>query len=243
MTIVEFTYLSLGGLLDIPKKGIKIPSLGMPLIHMLVSSVKTSSSASETSRSSSLADALFTSTQQRVLGALFGQPDRSFFVTQIMELAKSGRGAVQRELERLRNGGLVTVHKVATQKHYQANAASPLFDELCGIIQKTVGLAGPIREALESLPEMPRLALIYGSVARRTDTSSSDIDLLVVSDNAELEQVYAALMPVERVLARPISLMLYTEVGFQERLDNENPFISRILSSPTINLIGSVDAE
>jgi len=210
---------------------------------MVVSSDKMSSSASETTRSSSLADALFTSTQQRVLGALFGQPDRSFFVTQIMELAKSGRGAVQRELERLRNGGLVTVHKVATQKHYQANAASPLFDELCGIIQKTVGLAGPIRKALESLPEMPRLALIYGSVAKRTDTSSSDIDLLVVSDNAELEQVYAALMPVERVLARPISLTLYTEVGFKERLDNENPFISRILSSPTINLIGSVDAE
>ena len=210
---------------------------------MVVSSDKTSSSSSETTRSSSLADALFTSTQQKVLGALFGQPDRSFFVTQIMELAKSGRGAVQRELERLRKGGLVTVHKVATQKHYQANAASPLFDELCGIIQKTVGLAGPIREALESLPETPRLALIYGSVAKRTDTSSSDIDLLVVSDSAKLEQVYAALMPVERVLARPISLTLYTEVDFQERRDNENPFISRILSSPTINLIGSVDAE
>ena len=92
-----------------------------------------------------ISDALFTSTQQRVLGALFGQPDRSFFVTQIMELAKSGRGAVQRELERLHRGGLVTVHKVATQKHFQADATSPLFNELCGIIQKTVGLAGPIR--------------------------------------------------------------------------------------------------
>ena len=51
------------------------------------------------------------------------------------------------------------------------------------------------------------------------------------------------MMPVERVLARPISVTLYTEVDFQERLDNENPFVSRILSSPTIDLIGSVDAE
>lgn len=201
------------------------------------------SNPSESSRSSSLADALFTATQQRVLGALFGQPDRSFFVTQIMELAKSGRGAVQRELERLHKGGLVTVHKVATQKHFQANAASPLFDELCGIIQKTVGLAGPIREALEAMPEIPKLALIYGSVAKRTDTSSSDIDLLVVSDSAELEQVYAAMLPVERMLARPISLTLYTEADFQERLDNNNPFIARVLSSPTINVIGSVDAK
>ena len=122
-----------------------------------------------------------------------------------MEMAGSGRGAVQRELGRLLQGGLVTVKMIGAQKHYQANPASPLFDELCGIIQKTVGLAGPIRVALESLPELPSLAFIYGSVARRTDSSASDIDLLVVSDNTELEQIYAVLMPVERILARPIS--------------------------------------
>jgi predicted nucleotidyltransferase len=191
----------------------------------------------------SISDALFTSTQQRVLGALFGQPDRSFFVTQIMELANSGRGAVQRELGRLLKGGLVSVRMMGTQKHYQANPESPLFDELCGIIQKTVGLAGPIREALESLPELPTLALIYGSVAKRTDTSGSDIDLLVVSDNAELEQIYAALMPVERVLARPISLTLYTASEYQRRLEEGNPFLGRVLDGPVINLIGSVDVE
>jgi predicted nucleotidyltransferase len=191
----------------------------------------------------SLADALFTLTQQRVLGALFGQPDRSFFVTQIMELAGSGRGAVQRELGRLLQGGLVTVQMIGTQKHFQANPDSPLFDELCGIIQKTVGLAGPIREALESLANSPKLAFIYGSVAKRTDTSSSDIDLLVVSDTAELEEVYAVLMPVENALARQISLTLYTDIEFQKRLEDNNPFIKRVLSGPSISLIGSIDGE
>lgn len=191
----------------------------------------------------SLADALFTSTQQRVLGALFGQPDRSFFVTQIMELAHSGRGAVQRELGRLLQGGLVTVQMIGTQKHFRANPDSPLFDELCGIIQKTVGLAGPIGEALESLANSPKLAFIYGSVAKRTDTSSSDIDLLVVSDTAELEEIYAVLMPVEKALARQISLTLYTDIEFQRRLDDNNPFIERVLSGPKINLIGSIDGE
>lgn len=197
----------------------------------------------ESNRGSSLADALFTSTQQRVLGALFGQPDRSFFVTQIMELANSGRGAVQRELERLLQGGLVSVQMIGTQKHYQANPESPLFDELCSILQKTVGLSGPIREALESLPELPRLALIYGSVAKRVDTSGSDIDLLVVSDTTELEQFYDVLMPVEQVLARPISLTLYTEGEYQRQREENNPFLGRVLSGPTINLIGSADVE
>ena len=192
---------------------------------------------------SSLADALFTATQQKVLGVLFGQADRSFFVTQIMELANAGRGAVQRELERLRQGGLVTVRNVGTQKHFQANPDSPLFDELCGIVQKTVGLAGPIRAALESLPESPRRAFVYGSVAKRTDSSDSDIDLLVVADNTELEQIYAALMSVEQLLARPIGLTLYTEEEYERRQEEGNPFLQRVLDGPIIDLIGSADDD
>jgi predicted nucleotidyltransferase len=160
-----------------------------------------------------------------------------------MQLAGSGRGAVQRELARLLQSGLVTVKMLGTQKHYQANPASPLFDELCSIIQKTVGLAGPIRVALESLAELPSLAFIYGSVAQRTDSSDSDIDLIVVSDDAELEQIYAVLMPVERVLARPISLTLYTQSEYQQRLDDGNPFLERVLSGRTINLLGTIDVE
>lgn len=192
---------------------------------------------------SSLADALFTTTQQKVLGLLFGQPDRSFYVTQIMELAKGGRGGVQRELERLREGGLVTVKSVATQRHFQANPESPLFEELCSTIQKTVGLAGPVREALESLPEEPKLAFIYGSVAKRTDSSASDIDLLVVANDVKLEQLYAVLMPVEQLLARPISLTLFTESEYEQRIKESHPFLQRVLDGPKINLIGSVDVE
>ena len=194
-------------------------------------------------RRSSLADALFTATQQRVLGALFGQPDRSFFVTQIMELAGSGRGAVQRELERLLKGGLVTVRMMGTQKHYQANPDSPVFGELRGIIQKTVGLAGPIREALESMTGFIDLALIFGSVAKRTDTSSSDIDLLIVAEDVRLEDVYKTLIPVEEVLARRISTKLYTPAEFRERLDKGNAFVERVLAGPVIELIGSVNGS
>ena len=143
-------------------------------------------------RGSALTDALFTSTQQRVLALLFGQPDRSFFVTELMSLADSGRGAVQRELRRLAQSGLVTVTKVGNQKHYQANRDSPLFEELCSIIKKTVGLQEPVRAALEPLRNKISLALIYGSIAKRSDTAASDIDLLLVSDELTLEEIYAA---------------------------------------------------
>lgn len=192
-------------------------------------------------RRSSLADALFTSTQQRVLAPLFGQPGKSFFVTQIMELANSGRGAVQRELERLLAGGLVNVTMKGTQKHYQANPDSPLFNELCGMIQKTVGLAEPIREALESMKEDVDLALIFGSVAKATDSSSSDIDVLIVAEGITLEAAYAALIPVEEMLVRRISPKLYAPDEFRNRRDEGNAFLERVLDGPVIMLIGSLD--
>ena len=68
--------------------------------------------------SSALADALFTTTQQRVLALLFGQPGRSFFVTEIIDLVDLGRGTVQRELSRLAESELATVFRVGNQKHY-----------------------------------------------------------------------------------------------------------------------------
>ena len=94
-----------------------------------------------TPRASSLADALFSGTQQRVLGLLFGQPERSFYATELINLAGSGSGSVQRELASLLQSGLVTVKQVGNQKHYQANPASPIYAELCGLVRKTVGLA------------------------------------------------------------------------------------------------------
>jgi predicted nucleotidyltransferase len=129
---------------------------------------------------------------------------------------------------------------MGTQKHYQANPESPVFEELRGIIQKTVGLAVPIREALEPMAGDVRLALIFGSIAKETDSSSSDIDLLIVADEVRLEDVHKTLMPVEEALARRISTKLYTPAEFAQRRQKEDGFVQRILKGPVIELIGSV---
>jgi len=128
-----------------------------------------------------VADALFTSTQQKVLALLFGQPDRSFFATELIALAGAGSGAVQRELTRLSESGLITVRMVGNQKHFQANKQSPIFNEVRQIVGKTFGLSKPLRDALQTIEEAIQLAIIYGSVAKKIDTASSDIDLLIIS--------------------------------------------------------------
>lgn len=190
----------------------------------------------------SLADALFTITQQRLLGLLFGQPRRSFFVTELIELADVGRGAVQRELSRLERGGLVSTKKHGNQKHYQANAKSPLYKELCSIVRKTIGLQELIAKALEPLNDKIVVALIYGSIAKGTDSAASDIDLLVVSDDLTLEELYSTIAITEKKLGRNVSLTMYTAGEFRDRRNREGGFLKRVLDGPTTLLKGSLDA-
>lgn len=187
----------------------------------------------------SLADALFTTTQQRVLSLLFGQPSRSFFASELIKLTGSGSGAVQRELKRLVSSGLVSVTRIGRQKHYQANADSPVFEELRGLVLKTVAMVEPIRGALVPLDDRIVRALIYGSVAKGTDRAASDIDLLVVADQVTLEEMYAALAPVEARLDRRINPALYTSREFTDRMAAGNAFLNRVLAGEHLVLIGN----
>ena len=189
----------------------------------------------------SLADALFSTTQQRVLGLLFGQPERSFYATEVIGLVGAGSGVVQRELAKLEQSGLASVHKVGTQKHYQANRESPLFSELCAIARKTFGLAEPIREALAPLASKIAAAFVYGSVAKRKDTASSDIDLMVVSDHVTYADVFAALEPITRRLGRLVNPTVYTTKDFVRRRKQGNAFLTRVVAQPKVWVIGGED--
>lgn len=197
--------------------------------------------ATKTNRagSVSLADALFTGTQQRVLAYLFGQPERSFYATELIRLAGGGSGAVQRELARLAGSGLVAVTRVGNQKHYQANPAAPIYAELCGIAMKTIGLADPLREALAPLADRIQAAFVFGSVAKRGDTARSDIDVLVIAAALDYADVFAALQVAETRLARPVNPTLYTPADWRRKLEEGNPFVTKVAAQPKIVLIGT----
>jgi predicted nucleotidyltransferase len=188
---------------------------------------------------SGLGDALFAGVQQRVLGALFGNPERSFYGNELLRLTGSGKGALQRELDRLVKAGLVTVRPVGNQKHYQANPEAPIFEELRGIAIKTFGIGDVLRGALLPLAKKIRTAFIYGSVARRADTTRSDIDLLVVSDSLGYQDLIKALQTAERGLGRKISPTLYSAVELAKKRSGRNAFVLRVLEQPKIFLIGS----
>ncbi len=189
----------------------------------------------------SIADALFPRVRQRLLAALYGHPQRSFYTNELVRLAESGIGGVQRELASLAACGLLVVSAKGNQKHYQANIEAPIFSELHAIVRKTFGVADVLRAALAPLAGQIHKAFVYGSVASGEAHGASDIDVLIVADTLGLEDVFAALAPIEASLGRRISPTLYTGAEFTKRVKTRNPFLTKVLARPRLALIGDGD--
>lgn len=190
----------------------------------------------------SIADALFPKVRQRVLAVLLGSPDRSFYTNEVIGLAQSGAGAVQRELAALAGAGLLTVRQQGNQKHFQANPAAPVFAELRGLVLKTMGMADVLRAALAPLAGQIELAFVFGSIAKQEDTAQSDVDLLVVTDTLGYSDVFGALEDAAQILGRKINPALYTAADFRARLREDNAFINRVMQQPKIWLIGQEES-
>jgi predicted nucleotidyltransferase len=186
----------------------------------------------------SVAQALFTDSQARVYGWLFGQPERGFHLSELLRLTGLGSASLQRELNRLAAAGLVLSERVGNQRRFQANPQSPVFAELVALTRKTVGVVPILREAL--MPLTPRLqaAWVYGSMARQTDTVKSDIDVMLVGDDLALSDVLEQLMPAEAQLGRKINPTCYTPQEFERRRAEPDSFVNRVLSLPVLALIG-----
>lgn len=186
-------------------------------------------------------DALFSKVQQRVLGVLFGNAARSFYANEIIALADSGTGAVQRELAKLERSGLVTVSRVGNQRHYKANSAAPVYKPLRELVLKTSGLGDVLKAALAPAANDIRAAFVYGSVSKGDDRAVSDIDVLVVSDTLSYADVFELLEPASRRTGRTISPTLYSMQELTKRLRGRNSFVTRVVAQPKIWLIGTED--
>jgi predicted nucleotidyltransferase len=189
---------------------------------------------------SGLAGVLFTPVQQRVLGLLFGQPDRRFQSGELIRLVGSGTGAAHRLVTRLSDVGLITVERIGNQKHYQANRASPVFTELHGLIVKTSGLLTPLQAALSPLADRIHAAFVYGSVAQGADQAASDIDLMVIAEKLDYADVFSELQSVEAELGRTVNPNVMTLEEWQRTLKQAG-FVSRIAGQPRLFVVGSED--
>lgn len=188
----------------------------------------------------SIASALFSDSQSRVLRWLFGQPDRGYHLSELRRLTGLGSASLQRELNRLAEAGLVVSERVGNLRRFQANPGSPVFNELAALTRKTLGAEPLLREALQPLLPGLQGAWIFGSLAKQTDTAQSDVDVMLVGKNLSLAKVLELLLPVEEQLGRKINPTCYTPAEFARRRAEPDSFVNRVLTQPILPLIGEL---
>ena len=188
------------------------------------------------------ADALFSKVLQRVLALLYGHPEQSFYTNEIIQLTKSGTGAIQRELTKLTAAGIITAKQIGNQKHHQANCHHPIFSEIHAIVMKTFGLADVVRDALQPISQKIIFAFIYGSIAKQEETDKSDIDLIIISNTLSYADLFPLLEKAEKFLSRKINPSFYMQEEWQRKHKKNNHFLQQIIQQPKIFLIGNSDA-
>ncbi|WP_051160781.1 nucleotidyltransferase domain-containing protein [Bradyrhizobium japonicum] len=113
------------------------------------------------------------------------------------------------------------------------------FPELRSLIAKTVGLREPLRRAL--LPHSDRVAaaFVFGSVAKASDTATSDVDVMAVGDDLDYALLYEVFQAAETDLGRSVNPIFMTPEEWKRKKARPDSFVDRISGQPKIFLIGN----
>ena len=189
-------------------------------------------------RSTSALDALLPKTRQGILAATLVQPEKAWYVSELARRMGVPSSSLQRELQELTEAGILKSHRQGRMVYYQANVDSPLFPDLRGLLLKTAGLVDVLRDALRPLAARITLAFVYGSIASGQERSESDIDLMVIGSVSPADLA----LPLRRAreqLGREINPTVYSVAEFSRKQASKDPFLSQVLASPRLNVLGS----
>jgi predicted nucleotidyltransferase len=181
-------------------------------------------------------ECLFGKTRRSILALLYGHPDRSFHLRNVLRLARVSPGAGQRELARLSGAGIITRAAVDNQVRFQANLRCPVFAELKSLVAKTAGVAEALRAALEPFAGSIEKALVYGFTARGRVGRESDVELLIVGE-VSYADIAGLLSGAGEALGREINATVLSGAEFRGRLADGDEFVRGIVEGPLIPVI------
>ena len=158
---------------------------------------------------SKLVEMLYKDYRRRVLGLLLLHPDEKYHVREIARLTGTVAGTLHNELSRLAEAEILQKETLGNQVFYKANRDCIIFSELASILRKTSGVADILTAAVAPVIDSIEIAFVYGSVAKGTETSKSDIDLMIISDSISYTELISLLAEAEETLGRSANPSIY----------------------------------
>lgn len=188
----------------------------------------------------SLSSLLFPEYRRRVLGLLLLHPQSQYHVREIARLTSTTPGTLNRELTKLAEVEILIREVSGRQVYYSANRALPIFDELVSILKKTSGLVDVLANVLEPMIDKIKVAFIYGSLARGTENSGSDIDVLIIGD-ITFQEAVSALYPCQEMLGREINPKVYTKKEWKNFVCKNDAFYQELMNNPKMFIFGDAN--
>lgn len=173
----------------------------------------------------------------KVLAWFYMHHTESFFVRQLATILKEDSTNLSRELSNLEKVGILSSTRQGSLKLFRANKNCSFFDELKGLVLKTVGIIGEITSALEKFAGVKH-AFIYGSYAKGEETADSDIDLIIIGD-INLDRLDLLISSLEKKFGRTINYVAYDYKEFLNKKKRRDGFIMDVLRDKKIMIIGS----
>lgn len=174
-----------------------------------------------------------------LLALFFTNPSQKYYLRELQRILGYSAGSIRRELLKFQKDSLFNIEKVGNLIYYSLNINHPLYEELKGIISKTIGIEGSLRKTLSSIKEI-RISFIYGSFASKTHKAASDIDLMIIG-NPDMSDLNEKIAKLEKKLRREINTTLYSLEEYKSKKRAKSGFIVDLLRNPKVMLIGSED--
>jgi len=185
-----------------------------------------------------LPEILSSRVRAEIFRIIFSEASSELHAREIQRRSGMSIAAVQEELKKLNRLGLVNIRQSGNRVYYRSNQEHPLYREIHNLVLKTSGLADFLKEALED--NRIRVAFIFGSIADGNEKAGSDVDLMIIGDLG-LRELSGLLSGVAEKIGREINPHVFSVDEFSRRIDQKEPFLSRVISSSKLFIKGSED--
>jgi len=185
-----------------------------------------------------LAKILSSRVRAEIFRLLFGLMGKEMHPREMERRACLSFETIRQDLKKLVKLDLVRARRDGNRLYYQANREHPLYPEIHLLVLKTAGLIEVLQKVLSQ--EGVKVAFIFGSVAGGQEKAASDVDLMVIGE-VSLRTVTGWLAGVSLEIGREVNPYVMKMVEFQRRREAQEHFLSQVLASPKLFIVGRED--
>ena len=183
-----------------------------------------------------LAELLSSRARAEIFRLLLSGTGEELHVREIERRSGLNDSTIRQELTKLVRLDLVQSRRDSNRVYYRAKTENPLYPEIRNLVLKTSGLADVLKSAL--VDKRIRVAFVFGSIARGDETATSDVDLMVIGQLG-LRDLSRLLSGIQEKIGREVNPYVLKEEELRKRVRAKEHFVSSVLESPKIFIIGS----